>query len=258
MHRRSGPRASGPTHSTWAGGRAVPAGGLGQRFFGIDYCFRFIHNGFQWKGSCTHHSMAKCERGGTKGARGLGGPTTVQVWTYSRWPGPDLIGRKVKFTGLARNLGLLQASSRDFQSNCWVGLKTLGQPCEFQALELPYVDYGLGGKSRQEVSTLSISTVSISRPKQGFRAWDGEEGGGPRRVLPGGFLAGPRVRVGGLRRLATGTARSVSCRLLHFTFTDSAITRGRPARKARARPDGTHRLPPREGARTCSGPRSAA
>jgi hypothetical protein len=24
--------------------------------FGIDCCFRFIHNGFQWKGSCTHHS----------------------------------------------------------------------------------------------------------------------------------------------------------------------------------------------------------
>ena len=36
---------------------------VGQRFFGIDYCFRFIHNGFQWKSSCTHHSMAEGERG---------------------------------------------------------------------------------------------------------------------------------------------------------------------------------------------------
>jgi hypothetical protein len=39
---------------------------------------------------------------------------------------------KVKSTGLAQNLGQLEASSRDFHSNCWANLRILGQPCEFQ------------------------------------------------------------------------------------------------------------------------------
>ena len=52
---------------------------VGQRFFGIDYCFRFIHNGFQWKGSCTHHSMVKGERGGTKGRQGSPAPQAEET-----------------------------------------------------------------------------------------------------------------------------------------------------------------------------------
>jgi hypothetical protein len=39
--------------------------------------------------------------------------------------------RNLKFTGLTQNLGQLQGSYRDFQSNCWVNLRILGQPCEF-------------------------------------------------------------------------------------------------------------------------------
>ena len=35
---------------------------------------------------------------------------------------------KVKFTGLAHNLGQLQASNMDFQSNCWTSSRILGQP----------------------------------------------------------------------------------------------------------------------------------
>ena len=37
----------------------------------------------------------------------------------------------LKFTGLTQNLGQLQGSYRDFQSNFWVVLRILGQPCEF-------------------------------------------------------------------------------------------------------------------------------
>ena len=37
----------------------------------------------------------------------------------------------MKFTGLTHNLGQLYGSYRDFQSNCWVNLRILGQPCEF-------------------------------------------------------------------------------------------------------------------------------
>jgi hypothetical protein len=39
--------------------------------------------------------------------------------------------RNLKFTGLTQNLGQLEGSYRDFQSNCWVNLRILGQPCEF-------------------------------------------------------------------------------------------------------------------------------
>ena len=35
---------------------------------------------------------------------------------------------KVKVTGLAQNLGQLQASNRYFRSNCWASLNLLGQP----------------------------------------------------------------------------------------------------------------------------------
>jgi hypothetical protein len=42
-------------------------------------------------------------------------------------------GSKVKFTGLTQTLGqLITASNRDSQSNCWVNLKIVGQPSEFQ------------------------------------------------------------------------------------------------------------------------------
>jgi hypothetical protein len=37
----------------------------------------------------------------------------------------------LKSSGLTQNLGQLQVSFRDFQSNCWVNLRILGQPCEF-------------------------------------------------------------------------------------------------------------------------------
>jgi hypothetical protein len=37
----------------------------------------------------------------------------------------------LKFTGLTQNLGQLYGSYRGFQSNFWVNLRILGQPCEF-------------------------------------------------------------------------------------------------------------------------------
>ena len=39
---------------------------------------------------------------------------------------------KVKITRLAHSLGHLQDSNGDFQSNLWVDLKIMSQPCEFQ------------------------------------------------------------------------------------------------------------------------------
>jgi hypothetical protein len=39
--------------------------------------------------------------------------------------------RNLRFTGLTQNLGQIEGSYRDFQSNCWVNLRILGQPCGF-------------------------------------------------------------------------------------------------------------------------------
>jgi hypothetical protein len=46
---------------------------------------------------------------------------------------PDAPGRQdpEKFTGLTHNLGQLYGFCRDFQSNFWVDLQFVGQPCEF-------------------------------------------------------------------------------------------------------------------------------
>jgi hypothetical protein len=46
-------------------------------------------------------------------------------------PAGVLADGNLKFTGLTQNLGQLYGSYRDFQSNCWVNLRILGQPCEF-------------------------------------------------------------------------------------------------------------------------------
>ena len=46
-------------------------------------------------------------------------------------------GSNLKFTGLTQNLGQLYGSYRDFQSNCWVNLRILGQPCEFHLSAAP-------------------------------------------------------------------------------------------------------------------------
>ena len=43
--------------------------------------------------------------------------------------------RNLKSTGLTQNLGQLQGSYGDFQSNCWVNLRILGQPCDFYLLD---------------------------------------------------------------------------------------------------------------------------
>jgi hypothetical protein len=40
--------------------------------------------------------------------------------------------RSVKFAGLAQNSDQLQASNKDFHSNCWANLRILGRSCEFQ------------------------------------------------------------------------------------------------------------------------------
>jgi hypothetical protein len=39
--------------------------------------------------------------------------------------------KNLEFTGLTQNLGQLYGFYRDFQSNFWVNLRILGQPCEF-------------------------------------------------------------------------------------------------------------------------------
>jgi hypothetical protein len=69
-------------------------------------------------------------------------------------PGPPS-ALNLKFTGLTQNLGQLQGSFRDFQSNCWVNLRILGQPCELYLLGLSHSEsvlYGapLGARSRAE------------------------------------------------------------------------------------------------------------
>ena len=50
----------------------------------------------------------------------------------------------LKLTGLTQNLtqnlGQLEGPYRDFQSNCWVNLRILGQPCEFYLY--PYILVG--------------------------------------------------------------------------------------------------------------------
>ena len=45
----------------------------------------------------------------------------------SKCPSP----KNLKFTRLTQNLGQLKGSYRDFQSNCWINLRILGQACEF-------------------------------------------------------------------------------------------------------------------------------
>ena len=45
--------------------------------------------------------------------------------------GGRLTAVNLKSTGLTQNLGQLRGSYRDFQSNFWVNLRILGQPCEF-------------------------------------------------------------------------------------------------------------------------------
>jgi hypothetical protein len=45
----------------------------------------------------------------------------------------------VKVTGLAQNLGQLEAVSRDLQSKSWANLKLLGQPCNFYAPALAQI-----------------------------------------------------------------------------------------------------------------------
>ena len=45
--------------------------------------------------------------------------------------GAAAAANNLKFTGLAQNLGQLEGSYMDFQSNCWVNLRIWGQPCEF-------------------------------------------------------------------------------------------------------------------------------
>jgi hypothetical protein len=75
---------------------------------------------------------------GLFGPRGLcRGPRRNEslFWTHglairdiSEWFADNI---NLKFTGLTQNLGQLEGSYRDFQSNCWVNLRILSQPCEF-------------------------------------------------------------------------------------------------------------------------------
>jgi hypothetical protein len=60
--------------------------------------------------------------------RPLGGP--LRLWQFQPAQAAD---DTVTFTGLAQDLGQLQASRRDSQSNFWASLRSLGQPCGFQA-----------------------------------------------------------------------------------------------------------------------------
>jgi hypothetical protein len=74
------------------------------------------------------------------------GTTRAPARSSRRWSsrpprgtiGPVEHGLNLKFTGLTHNLGQLYGSYRDFQSNCWVNLRILGQPCEFYLLAGPW------------------------------------------------------------------------------------------------------------------------
>jgi hypothetical protein len=57
-----------------------------------------------------------------------------ELWLLSSAPLEVLGPLNLEFTGLSQNLGQLEGSYRDFQSNCWVNLQILGQPCEFYLL----------------------------------------------------------------------------------------------------------------------------
>ena len=48
------------------------------------------------------------------------------------WAQIEFLGSRIaraELTGLTQNLGQLQGSYKNFQSNCWVNSRTLGQPC---------------------------------------------------------------------------------------------------------------------------------
>jgi hypothetical protein len=51
---------------------------------------------------------------------------------------------KGKIHRVGPNVGQLQASNRDFQSNCWADLRIWGQPCDFQVLAVIAV---IGGQN---------------------------------------------------------------------------------------------------------------
>ena len=67
--------------------------------------------------------------------RRLGGAASPRLYPWlGGQPGglhPAPRALNLKFTGLTQNLGQLYGSYRDYQSNFWVNLRILGQPCEF-------------------------------------------------------------------------------------------------------------------------------
>ena len=78
---------------------------------------------------------------------------------------------KVKFTGLSKNLGQLQDSSRDFQPNCWANVRSLGQPCEFHffqvggaAEQLPEAHVLLANRSAVRLRLLRGETTLLYSP----------------------------------------------------------------------------------------------
>ena len=66
----------------------------------------------------------------------LCGPYRDPSYTYACMGCGGMTARpppKVTATGLAQNLGQLEAVNRDLQSKYWANLKLLGQPCNFYA-----------------------------------------------------------------------------------------------------------------------------
>jgi hypothetical protein len=66
-----------------------------------------------------------------------------------------LPARNLKFTGLNQNLDQFQGSYRDFQSNCWVNLRILGQPCEIYLR--PSSLFAGGGEACAKTSPFTVS-----------------------------------------------------------------------------------------------------
>ena len=76
----------------------------------------------------------------------------------------------VQFTGLAQNLGQLQASNGDSQSKCWANLRISNQPCESQA-EAPGGAEGaeaLAAIARQLASILARASLPHMVDKVGL------------------------------------------------------------------------------------------
>jgi hypothetical protein len=74
-------------------------------------------------------ALSPAAAGGTCGSRQTTSRPWANVTNAAKTDGQTAANTRLKFTGLTQNLGQPYGSYRDFQPNCWVDLRILGQPC---------------------------------------------------------------------------------------------------------------------------------